>query len=251
MRIEVHENCLVRRFGRDGAPLVLCVHGFADDGTVFLPLAGTGAPLAFAAMDLPGFGASPPVGDAGVDALGEVVAAVAGQLGERVILLAHSMGGPVAVAAARRAGERVAGLVALEGNLTEADAYLSRRALRHEESQAFHDAFASAVLRRAAEDPSRRRAARAALASDPATLWRLGREVASAVGTAFGDAYAALAIPSLYVFDRASTPAGTAAFVAERRLAAVELEGAGHFPTVSEPGLVAEIVAAFVRRHGG
>lgn len=249
MRIEVREGCLVRRFGPEGAPLVLCVHGFADDGTVFLPLRATHVPLAFAAVDLPGFGASPPVSWPGLQASAAAVARIVEALGGPVVLLAHSMGGPVAVEAARLAAARVAGLVSLEGNMTAADAYLSRRALRHEDPRAFHNAFVDAVWRRAAEDPARRRAASAVLMCDPLTLWRHGRDVAAREGDAFGEAYAALPVPTLYVFDRASTPAETARFVEQRGLAAHELEGAGHFPTVTAPDRVAALLTRFVEKR--
>jgi len=250
MRIEVREGCLVRHFGAPDGPLVVCVHGFADDGTVFLPLAGAAAPFSFAAVDLPGFGASPPLEAPGVGALAEVLARVIAGLGGPAVLLAHSMGGPVAVEAARRAPDAVAGLVSLEGNMTEEDAWLSRRALKHDDPRPFHEALAGAILRRAADDPARRRGAAAALASDPLTLWRLGREVAQARGTCFGDAFAALAIPTLYVFDRASTPAATADFVERRGLAQRVLDGVGHFPTVAAPGVVAGILEDFVGAHG-
>jgi len=245
MRIEVHAGCLVRRFGAADGPLVLCVHGFADDGTVFTPLGTTGAPLSLAAIDLPGFGASPAVPTPGVEALAAALSYVAASLSDRPVgLMAHSMGAAVAVTAAERAPGRFGALLSLEGNLTAADAWLSGRATRHDDPHEFHRVFCDAVWRRAAQDHGRRRVACATFAADAGTLWALGRDVA-ARGDGPGRAYAALGLPRLYAFDRASTPAETVHFLEAQGLAAHAFEGVGHMAPFDAPLEVAAIATRF------
>ena len=59
--IEVVNDILVRRVGDGDARKLLCLHGFADSGLMFLPLSETALPDYFelALVDLPGFGGSP------------------------------------------------------------------------------------------------------------------------------------------------------------------------------------------------
>ncbi len=100
--------------GDPGAPRVLALHGWArshrDFGAVLAP---PGQPALDAlALDLPGFGASPPPPEPwGSERYAELVAGVLDDLAPRVVLLGHSFGGGVAVHLATARPERVAGLV--------------------------------------------------------------------------------------------------------------------------------------------
>ena len=96
------------------APRVLALHGWArshrDFDAVIAP-AGE-APLPALALDLPGFGASPPPPDAwGAEAYAEAVGAVLGEMGSPVVVLGHSFGGRVALHLAVQRPEAVRALV--------------------------------------------------------------------------------------------------------------------------------------------
>jgi pimeloyl-ACP methyl ester carboxylesterase len=83
-----------------GEPRVLALHGWArshrDFDAVVAPEGET--PLPALALDLPGFGASPPPPEAwGAEAYAEAVGAVLGEMGSPVVVLGHSFGGRVAV----------------------------------------------------------------------------------------------------------------------------------------------------------
>ena len=92
----------------------MLLHGLAERRQVFSWLAPLLAPhLRLVAIDLPGFGASPPLPGGGFDlgAVCERVEAVIAELGlERPAMLGHSLGGGVAV---RYAAERPGALRAL------------------------------------------------------------------------------------------------------------------------------------------
>ena len=111
---------------------ILCIHGLGASKASFAALEQT--PLArssrIVAMDLPGFGdrLADPVHDRPITDAAEALAAEVERLGcETVILVGHSLGGAIVLLAARLVGDRVLGVVSIEGNLIAEDCGLSRR----------------------------------------------------------------------------------------------------------------------------
>jgi len=96
------------------APRVLALHGWARSHRDFdAVLSGGGdGPLPALALDLPGFGASPPPPAAwGVEAYAEMVGRVLDDMGTPVVVLGHSFGGRVALHLAVQRPEAVRALV--------------------------------------------------------------------------------------------------------------------------------------------
>jgi pimeloyl-ACP methyl ester carboxylesterase len=96
------------------APRVLALHGWARSHRDFdAVVAGEGPePLPALALDLPGFGASPPPPAAwGAEAYAELVGRVLGEMGSPVVVLGHSFGGRVALHLAVQYPEVVSALV--------------------------------------------------------------------------------------------------------------------------------------------
>lgn len=106
-----------RLFGRAtgvGTPRVLALHGWArshrDFDGVLAP--GDGEPLDALAVDLPGFGLSPPPpGPWGSAEYADCVAEVLGEMATPVVVLGHSFGGRVALQLAARRPDQVSALV--------------------------------------------------------------------------------------------------------------------------------------------
>ena len=95
-------------------PRVLALHGWARNHRDFdAVIAGDGqGPLPALALDLPGFGASPPPpADWGAGAYAELVGQVLDQMGSPVVVLGHSFGGRVALHLAVQRPEAVKALV--------------------------------------------------------------------------------------------------------------------------------------------
>ena len=90
-------------------PTVLALHGWARDHTDFdAVLAG----LDGLAVDLPGFGASPPPPEAwGAEDYAGALAGLFDTMGPRVVVVGHSFGGGVAVHLAHAHPDRIAALV--------------------------------------------------------------------------------------------------------------------------------------------
>src|SRR3954470_9990429 len=99
-----------------GEPAVVLIHGWSCDGNYWKEqIAPLKAKYTVVTVDLAGHGAS---GTNRVDwsmgNFGEDVAAVVRQLqNQKVVLVGHSMGAPVALEAARRIGDRVVGIIAV------------------------------------------------------------------------------------------------------------------------------------------
>src|SRR5436305_1909232 len=149
--------------GAGDPPWLLALHGWRRSQADFdRVVAALGAPAI--ALDLPGFGASPPPpegwgGAEYANAVGPVLASMA----PRVVLLGHSFGGRVAVHLAAQEPDRVAGLVLTGVPLLRPDGSGGGRkpALAYRVGRALHrggpvaDARVGALRQRYGSDDSR------------------------------------------------------------------------------------------------
>ncbi|HLG92375.1 MAG TPA: alpha/beta hydrolase [Acidimicrobiales bacterium] len=97
-----------------GRPWVLALHGWGRTSADFAPCLGDGGQgeLDALAVDLPGFGATPPPETAwGSQDYAAAVAPVLEEMAPKVVVLGHSFGGNVAVHLAQAHPDRVAALV--------------------------------------------------------------------------------------------------------------------------------------------
>jgi pimeloyl-ACP methyl ester carboxylesterase len=98
-----------QRYGT-GVPSVLALHGWRRDHRDFDGVLASG--LDAVALDLPGFGSTPPPPTAwGSPEYADAVAAVLDEMQARVVVVGHSFGGRVAVHLAADHPEQIAGLV--------------------------------------------------------------------------------------------------------------------------------------------
>jgi pimeloyl-ACP methyl ester carboxylesterase len=186
--------------GDGSAPPLVLLHGLAERCQVFDWLAPLLAPqLRLVAIDLPGFGASPPLPGGGFD-LGEVCRRVEAAIAElglvRPAMLGHSLGGGVAV---RYAAERPGTLRALA--LIAPAGLIATGAVRPSWRRPRMHAAGRSVIRVAtpliAAWPGLRRRAFARVVGDPATLDRaLARELL--MGAAMGRSTPAAGIEIVY-----------------------------------------------------
>jgi pimeloyl-ACP methyl ester carboxylesterase len=109
-----------------GPAWVLALHGWGrshhDFDEVLAPARDDGAPLDAVALDLPGFGATPPPPAAwGSPEYASAVAAVLDEMPGPIVVVGHSLGGRVAVHLASLRPERIAGLVLVAAPLARLD----------------------------------------------------------------------------------------------------------------------------------
>ena len=181
MEVALINGQFVRMAGPLGGGTLVLLHAFADSGLAFTPLFAT--PIAdrfrLIAVDLAGFGASPPCDSVRTiaDHAQAVVALVASlpALG-RVGLVAHSVGSMIAAEAVPHLGARFAGLFSIEGNLTAEDAYFSGRAADFADPLVFKQTFLDDLWNMGREQLALRRYFAGAVLADPTAMWELGRD---------------------------------------------------------------------------
>jgi pimeloyl-ACP methyl ester carboxylesterase len=110
--LDIDGPVFVADFGGEGEPIV-CVHGLGGSHVNWVPAAAGLAELgAVSAIDLPGFGLTPPAGrSTTVEANRRILDRYLRTLGRPVTLIGNSMGGAIAVRQAARAPETVSRLV--------------------------------------------------------------------------------------------------------------------------------------------
>ena len=255
--------------GDESAPPLVLLHGLAERRQAFGWLTPLLAPhLRLAAIDLPGFGGSPPLPGGGFDlgAVCERVEAAIAELGlERPALLGHSLGGGVAV---RYAAERPGALRAL--TLIAPGGLIATGAVRPSWRRPRLHAVTRRVLRAAipviAASSGLRERALARFVGDPskldATLARellmgaaQGRSTPAAgieiVYAGLSDRLDALTLPTLVIWgerDRRVSPRYAEMLrdaLPDSRI--LLLPRAGHVPMCEEPAEVARAVLALIQ----
>jgi pimeloyl-ACP methyl ester carboxylesterase len=257
--------------GDESAPPLVLLHGLAERRQVFDRLVPLLAPhVRVAAIDLPGFGGSPPLSDGGFD-LGVVcerVEAAIAELGlERPAMLGHSLGGGVAVryAAERPGALRALTLIAPAGLIATGAVRPSWRhprlhALRRTVLRAATPVIAASrglrerAFARVVGDP---RALDAALARELLMGAAQGRSTPAAgieiVYAGLRDRLDELTLPALVIWggrDRVVSPRYAELLrdaLADGRL--LLLPGAGHVPMCEEPAEVADAVLQLLTRR--
>jgi pimeloyl-ACP methyl ester carboxylesterase len=243
-------------------PLLLLVHGFPADRRMWRGLMAELAGAArVVAVDLPGFGDSPPpAGDTlGMDEMADAALEVADALGGgRVVLGGLSMGGYVALAAARRHRARLAGLLLFDTR-AEADTPEGAEGRRTTATRVLAEGIDFFVERSrplwfTPETLAGRPAVVAAVDAMAARASRQGVAAALRGMAARPDTrphLATLRVPTLVVCGRQDpiTPPESMRAMAAAIPGAVFAEVPGaHFSPVEHPAEVAAEVAAFLTR---
>ena len=243
--VERFQPKTLKRHGSVSAPGILCIAGFGDDSSMFLPLAETELVSRYrlVTFDLPGFGGEPPlVGrDATLSNLARVVGDVAEAEGAAVVM-AHSVASIIASIAVRHPDSAVSTIVSLEGNLTAADAYFSGTAADYENPIAFHEAFLARLGAIAQSDPLIARYRSRVAHVDPYALWALGCDAAAFSARFVPGEILLESSEAHYLYNPANCADSSMAWLRASGMSAIEVPGASHWATVDAPDLVVEAV---------
>ena len=224
-------------------PTALCIAGFGDTASMFAPLLDT--PLAaacrLAPIDLPGFGAMPPLPRTTLDTLAAAVRRRAEQAGATIIV-AHSVASIIASLVARDAAGPVDTVISLEGNLTAADAYFSGTAADHPDPQAFRSAFLARLQRGADADPILARYRAIVADADPDALWQLGCDARRFSNDHVPGEVLMQAPRAVYLYNPENCRDETLDWLDRHPLPRHRLDGASHWPTLDRPDQTAEAI---------
>lgn len=243
-------------------PSLLYIHGLGESSLCFEGLLGSPrlADYHQVAPDLFGYGRSPrPSAEFSLRDHAASLHRLIGELGlEKVLLLGHSMGGVIAAELIPLLGERAAGFLNIEGNVSLADCtYSSQVAAMPLETflaegrTGFLDRL-RALVREA--DPAHENPAvlssylKSIEMADPRTFYRNSCDLVE-VSRAEGmpQQLAAFGIPQLYVYG---APRGTGlhsrTLLQQTGILLCEIGVAGHWPFLDEPDIFVDILLAFI-----
>lgn len=251
-----------------GRPTLLFIHGLGDSGLSFEPafarpeLEGLGLIV----PDLPGFGRSSAAADYGFATQAGRLAGVVRRLGAHggLVVVAHSMGAipAVALCASELAGI-TRGLMLVEGSITQYGAFISAKAEaakgRGEFTRWFGEDFSEHYIREtyvrrypfcSGYYASLRFCRPEAFLASALQMRQLATSRPEPWTHATGAAYAALALPRLYVYGRTSLAPETVRFLGEHQLAARALEADCHFVMLEVPEAFYSLLAGFAGGAG-
>lgn len=246
---------------RGAGPLVLLLPGAGDVRSEqrFLEAALVEAGLRVVSADLPGHGDSPLADRYGVREAAEALIALLQHLGEPAVVVGCSFSPVAAVWAGAEHPEWIRGVVAISPHFS-ADTSLRGRLMTSLTRTLLRGPWAAGIWAslyrgwykaRPPADLENELSAMRLMLTDPPRR-RAVRETLTAHRDGVAERMAALSTPALVIFgaadDHFPDPATEAREVADRlRAEHVMVEGAGHYPHVERPDLVAPAVIAFVR----
>lgn len=185
-------------------------------------------------VDLPGFGRTPAIDESAwnVEQLTTWLETVIQETvkNQQVVLVGHSMGGVIATLLASRCLINVVGLVNIEGNLTEADCFLSLSAIEAKHFEIWFDQWSDQIYQQGVM----RRAFRSyhaglQLTHHPTFLATCHSLVRLSRNTHIGKLYSALSIARLYCCGTETFPTLSREWLVNNSLAHTIFEGAGHW----------------------
>lgn len=219
----------------------ICIAGFGDNASMFEPLARTQLAEAcrLELLNLPGFGAGDALRPTTLQALGDRVAAKAGEAGATVVI-AHSVASIIASLAAREPTGPIDTVISLEGNLTAADAYFSGTAANYPDPQAFRSSFMAKLQRKS--DPLLVRYCTVVAEADALALWQLGCDAKRFSEETVPGEVLMQARAAAYLYNPANCPPETLEWLERHPLPRYRLDGASHWPTLDQPDETARAI---------
>ncbi|MEA2678136.1 MAG: hypothetical protein QOJ81_2277 [Chloroflexota bacterium] len=198
-------------------------------------------------LTLPGHAGRPPLAEMSLDTVAEdVYSEIAADRAVSVLLVGNSLGGVLATLLVARDRIRAA-IVNIEGNLTPADAFLSRHL-----ADGRPDTFARVVAElRSSPRATVRRYAERLNVIDRGAAASLARDlVAVSQANVIGEMYVNLSVPRLYIAGSTSLSDPTRSFLESRGERLEVVAGAGHATMEDAPEVVADLVRTFAGTIG-
>lgn len=252
----LEHGMFVRTRGVAHARALVYIHGLGESGLCFERFAHHPALAAYRHVipDLPGYGRS--AWTPRVASLAEHADAIAAWLSARgepaPIVVGHSMGGVIGVLLAEQHPHAAGAFVNIEGNVSIGDctgsAVAAAQTLLELVGGGF-DRFRDETYAAGAADRARRGYYASMRLADPRAFHAHAQElVALSRDEGMAARLAAIAAKRKLLYI-AGVPGGAAArtleLLAERAIPTVQIDGAGHWPFVDDPGAVAAAISRF------
>lgn len=245
--IATSKNCLIREAGADTPETLICLAGYADNGTMFLPLFQSTLARKYRLMtiDLPGTGGSP--ANSEVRTIKQYAKHIASIIKKQRIfypgIIGHSIASAIGVEIASQTA--LSGFFSIEGNLTEQDAYFTGRASKYNTYQEFWTEQRMEAKAASIDNPILSRYYAAATFADPETTWHLGRDaVEQSKDNGLGKKFLIADCPTHYFWSEDNTPEETKNFIKEHNISNSTYTGS-HWPTLDRTDKTASTIESF------
>ncbi len=245
--IETSKNCLIRKTGADRPETIIFLAGYADNGTMFLPLFQSSLTDQYnlITIDLPGTGGSP--ASSKVSTIRHYAEHIASIIKEQKIdypgIVGHSIASAIGVEISNRT--TLSGFFSIEGNLTEQDAYFTGRAAKYDSYEEFWTAQRMEAKAAGIDNQILSRYYAAATFADPETTWLLGKDaVKQSKDNSLGHKYLQASCPTHYFWSKDNTPEETQSFIKAHNIPNSTYSGS-HWPTLDRTAETARAIESF------
>lgn len=202
------------------------------------------------APDLPGFGVSPRQDfDDTLEGFSALITKLVKEQHFRrpVYILGHSAGGIIGLRTCKALKSLVTGFINVEGNLTEADGFLSRLAKSYESAEDFYQFCLSRTRNAMAEDVAFNRYYASFNFCQPESFFDWAKATFAATGEdKAGKDFVELPMEKVFFWGDKSTAKKTRDFINSNNISQVRFHGAGHWPMIDQPDLFYQEVRKFI-----
>lgn len=200
------------------------------------------------AIDLPGFGKTPPSTSSSLD---DLVEGIYNQIDEHrktesVVVIGHSLGGDIGTLLAYRYPDLLSGFINVEGNLTDADTFISKKAALTQNFDQWFAQFKIEIAELISEGKVPESYIRSLNQCDPQAFHNLAQDVIEISGNELGRTYESLPLKKSFWYGTSSLSQESLDFAKKAQLATVPYQGAHHWPMADTPDQFIENIHKFL-----
>jgi pimeloyl-ACP methyl ester carboxylesterase len=168
-------------------------------------------------------------------------------ISDKIVIVPHSMGGPIAVSLAEKIEEKAIGMVYAEGNLNEEDCFLSQKIIEKYSIEEWRDTGFKKLVEKFSQNPDLREYAVSFNKSGPVTLYRSSEELYKvSVQDTLLSRILELDIPVVGIFGEENKGRFSSETMLSKHFPIKYVPDAGHYMMNDNPAAFYQLVGYFI-----